>query len=74
MTQFILILDVAIVNVALPTIQVDLGFSQKNLQWVVSAYVLGQAGASPGASSRARRTSSSVSSESEGGQSMRTKS
>ena len=34
------ILDVAIVNVALPTIQVDLGFSQKNLQWVVSAYAL----------------------------------
>ena len=34
------ILDVAIVNVALPTIQEDLGFSQKNLQWVVSAYAL----------------------------------
>jgi MFS family permease len=31
---------VAIVNVALPTIQADLGFSQKNLQWVVSAYAL----------------------------------
>ena len=31
---FMVILDVAIVNVALPTIQVDLGFSQKNLQWV----------------------------------------
>ena len=29
-----------IVNVALPTIQVDLNFSQKNLQWVVSAYAL----------------------------------
>ena len=37
---FMVILDVAIVNVALPTIQVDLGFSQKNLQWVVSAYAL----------------------------------
>ena len=36
---FMVILDVAIVNVALPTIQVDLGFSQKNLQ-VVSAYAL----------------------------------
>ena len=37
---FMVILDVAIVNVALPTIQVDLAFSQKNLQWVVSAYAL----------------------------------
>src|SRR5262245_14842997 len=37
---FMVILDVAIVNVALPTIQVDLGFSQRNLQWVVSAYAL----------------------------------
>ena len=37
---FMVILDVAIVDVALPTIQVDLGFSQKNLQWVVSAYAL----------------------------------
>jgi EmrB/QacA subfamily drug resistance transporter len=34
------ILDVAIVNVALPSIQVDLGFSQENLQWVISAYAL----------------------------------
>ena len=37
---FMVILDVAIVNVALPTIEVDLGFSQTNLQWVVSAYAL----------------------------------
>ena len=34
------ILDVAIVNVALPSIQADLHFSQHNLQWVVSAYAL----------------------------------
>jgi EmrB/QacA subfamily drug resistance transporter len=34
------VLDVAIVNVALPSIQVDLGFSQQNLQWVISAYAL----------------------------------
>ena len=34
------ILDVAIVNVALPTIEVDLDFSAKNLQWVVTAYAL----------------------------------
>ena len=34
------VLDIAIVNVALPSIQVDLGFSEDNLQWVVSAYAL----------------------------------
>jgi EmrB/QacA subfamily drug resistance transporter len=39
-TQFLVILDVAIVNVALPSIQEDLGFSQENLQWVISAYAL----------------------------------
>ena len=38
--QFMVILDIAIVNVALPSIQVDLGFSQENLQWVLSAYAL----------------------------------
>src|SRR5205807_1279299 len=34
------ILDVAIVNVALPSIKTDLGFSQTNLQWVISAYAI----------------------------------
>jgi EmrB/QacA subfamily drug resistance transporter len=34
------VLDVAIVNVALPSIQHDLGFSQADLQWVISAYAL----------------------------------
>jgi EmrB/QacA subfamily drug resistance transporter len=34
------VLDIAIVNVALPSIQADLGFSQENLQWVMSAYAL----------------------------------
>jgi EmrB/QacA subfamily drug resistance transporter len=38
--QFMLVLDIAIVNVALPAIQDDLNFSQENLQWVVSAYAL----------------------------------
>ena len=38
--QFMVVLDIAIVNVALPSIQIDLGFSQENLQWVVSAYAL----------------------------------
>jgi EmrB/QacA subfamily drug resistance transporter len=34
------VLDIAIVNVALPSIKVDLGFSQGDLQWVISAYAL----------------------------------
>jgi EmrB/QacA subfamily drug resistance transporter len=38
--QFMVVLDIAIVNVALPSIQVDLGFSQGDLQWVISAYAL----------------------------------
>jgi EmrB/QacA subfamily drug resistance transporter len=38
--QFMVILDVAIVNVALPSIKTDLGFSATNLQWVVSAYAI----------------------------------
>src|SRR5919108_414137 len=38
--QFMVVLDIAIVNVALPSIQQDLGFSERNLQWVVSAYAL----------------------------------
>jgi EmrB/QacA subfamily drug resistance transporter len=38
--QFMVILDVAIVNVALPSIASDLGFSQESLQWVISAYAI----------------------------------
>src|SRR3989449_6769559 len=38
--QFMVVLDIAIVNVALPSIKIDLGFSQENLQWVISAYAL----------------------------------
>jgi EmrB/QacA subfamily drug resistance transporter len=34
------VLDVSIVNVALPSIQTDLNFAPENLQWVVSAYAL----------------------------------
>lgn len=37
---FMVILDVAVVNVALPSIQADLGFSAADLQWVVSAYAI----------------------------------
>ena len=38
--QFMVILDVAIVNVALPAIKSDLGFSETSLQWVISAYAI----------------------------------
>src|SRR5665213_2649491 len=38
--QFMLILDVTVVNVALPRIQHDLSFSQAGLAWVVNGYVL----------------------------------
>ena len=38
--QFMVILDAAIVNVALPAIKSDLGFSQSSLQWVISAYAI----------------------------------
>ena len=38
--QFMVILDVAIVNIALPSIKTDLGFSQSGLQWVISAYAI----------------------------------
>ncbi len=40
MTQFVIVLDASIVNVALPSIGRDLEFSQDNLSWVVNAYVL----------------------------------
>ena len=38
--QFMVILDVAIVNVALPSIKSDLGFSATGLQWVITAYAI----------------------------------
>src|SRR5438046_10121999 len=38
--QFMVILDVAIVNVALPSIKADLHFSQESLQWVITAYAI----------------------------------
>ena len=38
--QFVVVLDASIVNVALPSIQKALDFSQENLSWVVNAYVL----------------------------------
>ena len=38
--QFMVVLDVAIVNVALPTIKNDLHFSQEGLQWVITSYAI----------------------------------
>ena len=40
LVQFMLVLDVTVVNVALPHIQSDLGFSRAGLAWVVDGYVL----------------------------------
>src|SRR6202050_5350757 len=42
--QFMVILDLSIVNVALPSIQLSLGFSSADLQWVVDAYTITFAG------------------------------
>jgi MFS family permease len=39
-TQFLLVLDVSIVAVALPDIRGSLGFTPEDLQWVISAYAL----------------------------------
>src|SRR2546423_3838420 len=38
--QFMVVLDVVIVNVALPSIKTDLHFTQESLQWVVTAYAI----------------------------------
>src|SRR3954469_16698967 len=38
--MLMIVLDATIVNVALPTIQEDLGFSQNDLAWVVNAYLI----------------------------------
>ncbi len=38
--MLMIVLDVTIVNVALPSIQADLGFSQAGLAWVVNAYLI----------------------------------
>src|ERR1700693_6086985 len=38
--QFMVVLDIAIVNVALPSIKTDLHFTQESLQWVITAYAI----------------------------------
>src|ERR1700751_1617829 len=42
--MLMIVLDMPIVNVALPSIQADLGFSQSSLAWVVNAYLIAFAG------------------------------
>ena len=44
LAQFMVVLDVSVVNVALPAMRTALGFSAEGLQWVVSAYTLAFAG------------------------------
>ena len=38
--QFMVVLDATVVNVALPTIRNDVGFSEQSLSWVLNAYTL----------------------------------
>src|SRR5919197_4581469 len=40
LVQFIEVLDASILNIALPSIKSDLGFSQQSLQWVINGYIL----------------------------------
>jgi MFS family permease len=40
LAQLMIVLDTTIVNVALPSIQRDLHFSQGNLTWVVNAFLI----------------------------------
>ncbi|MFD5079447.1 MFS transporter [Streptomyces sp. NPDC058371] len=42
--QFLVVLDVSVVNVALPSMRTDLGLSAPGLQWVVNAYAIAFAG------------------------------
>lgn len=44
LAQFMVILDVSVVNVALPSIRYALGFTESDLQWVVNAYTVTFAG------------------------------
>ena len=54
LAQFMVILDVSVVNVALPSIRNALHFSEQDLQWVVNAYTVTFAGSC--CSAAARRT------------------
>src|SRR5437660_10294323 len=43
--MLMIVLDATVVNVALPSIQSDLGFAQSSLAWVVNAYLIAFGGA-----------------------------
>lgn len=47
LAQFLALLDLTVVNVALPTIGAEFGFTSAGLAWVVNAYTLGLAGFLP---------------------------
>src|SRR6476619_1079951 len=53
--QFVVVLDVTIVAIALPAIRRDLGFDAAGLEWVISAYTLTFGGGPPPGSGRAPR-------------------
>jgi len=38
--QLVVVLDISVVNVALPSLRADLGFSPSGLQWAVNAYTV----------------------------------
>lgn len=44
LVQFMLVLDMTVVNVALPQIRTDLGFTEAGLAWVVDSYVIASGG------------------------------
>ena len=44
LVQFMDVLDASILNIALPSIKHDLGFSQQSLQWVINGYILAYGG------------------------------
>ena len=44
LVQFMDVLDASILNIALPSIKDDLGFSQQSLQWVINGYILAYGG------------------------------
>jgi hypothetical protein len=62
--QLMVVLDATIVNVALPHIQEDLGFSSSALSWVINAYILTFGGSSSSAPGPATSSAAAVSSSS----------
>lgn len=53
-----IVLDATVVNVALPAIQDELGFSQSGLAWVVNAYLIASGTPGPRLSPRAMNSRS----------------